>query len=109
MWFAAYYNRKIAEKSAKKESGVQLKTEKSRFYRVKKGQTASLIEKTLNIPAGCAFAGAIIPLRDFSQYTVQPFDTYASIAASLGIEEERLKEANGNRPLYPSRKIFIPI
>ena len=85
-----------------------LQLETARFYRVKRGQTARQIEKVLNIPANCCFEGAIIVVEKCTPYVVQPFETYASIAKKFRTEEAALKKFNGNRPLYPACKIFIP-
>lgn len=84
-------------------------TDKSRFYRVKRGQSGRLVEETLGIPAACAFAGEIIPLDEYIRYSVQPFETYASIAEKFSISEEKLKRLNGGKILYPTCKIFVPL
>lgn len=86
-----------------------LQLEKSKFYRVKKGQTAKQIENALSIPANCCFDGAIIALENCAEHVVQPFENYSTIATKTGVQEDVLKNFNGNRPLYPSCKIFIPV
>lgn len=86
-----------------------LQLDKSKFYRVKSGQTVREVEKVLGVPLNNCYEGAIIELTDCSMHTVQPFETYASIAHKYGIEEQLLKEFNGERPLYPTCKIFIPL
>ena len=85
-----------------------LKLDKRTYYRVKSGQTAAEVEKTLKIPAPSAFAGQILTVCDCVVHVAEPFETYRSIAEKFGVEEQRLKNFNGCRPLYPSRKIFIP-
>ena len=85
-----------------------LQLDKSKFYRVKKGQTAKQIEKVLSIPANSCFEGAIIAVDSCSEHIVQPFETYSGIAAKHGVQEDILKNFNGGRALYPSCKIFIP-
>lgn len=85
-----------------------LQLERNKFYRVKSGQTVREVEKILGVPLNNCYGGAIINVQDCSTHTVQPFETYASIAKRYGIEEELLKEFNGARPLYPTCKIFIP-
>ena len=87
---------------------MQLKLNQSLFYRVKSGQTAREVEKILGVPLNNCYGGAIINVSDCSTHTVQPFETYASIAQKYGVEEMALKEFNGARPLYPTCKIFIP-
>ena len=85
-----------------------LQLDRSKFYRVKSGQTAREVEKVLEVPLNNSYGGAIINVPDCSAHTVQPFETYATIAHKYGIEEGALKEFNGVRPLYPTCKIFIP-
>ena len=85
-----------------------LQLDRSRFYRVKKGQTSKQIEKVLFVPANCCFEGAVISVENCKEYVVQPFETYSTIGAKFGIKVDMLKNFNGNRPLYPSCKIFIP-
>ena len=82
--------------------------DRRQYYRVKRGQSAREIEKTLECPANDCFSGAIISTENCTLYTVQPFETYASIASKYSLNGEKLKEFNGNRPLYPSCRIFIP-
>ena len=85
-----------------------LQLDRSKFYRVKRGQTAKQIEKVLSVPANSCFDGAVIVVENCSEYSVQPFETYSSVAAKLRVQEDILKNFNGNRPLYPSCKIYIP-
>lgn len=86
-----------------------LVTEKSRFYRVKRGQSAKEIESVLCVPCGEAFCGAIIEADgDFDVYLVKPCETYRSLAAKFRRGEEELRQANNNRPLYPTQKLFVP-
>lgn len=86
-----------------------LELERPDFYRVKSGQTAEDVENTLQIPAEEVFAGEIIADANYIVCFVKPFESYSSIAADYGVEEEALKAANFKRTLYPSRKIFIPM
>lgn len=85
-----------------------LQLDRSKYYRIKSGQTAREVEKVLCTPVNNCFGGAIIALIDCKVHTVQPFETYISIAQRYSVEEEVLKDFNGNRPLYPTCKIFIP-
>lgn len=85
-----------------------LRLSRSKFYRIKSGQTAREVERVFCVPVNNCFDGAVIALADCIAYTVQPFETYASIANKYGTEEEALKNFNGGRPLYPTCKIFIP-
>ena len=82
--------------------------ENSRFYRVKKGQTGADVEGTLKIPAPNAYAGAILPLEEFTVHKALPFDSYESLAEKYGVEVERLKRVNGGKPIYPSCRVYVP-
>ncbi len=85
-----------------------LELDKSRFYRIKRGQTAEEAEKTLSFPVGDCFEGKIICVKKCTAYAVKPFETYASVAAAHGTDGESLAAFNFNRPLYPTRIIYIP-
>lgn len=87
-----------------------LVTEKSRFFRVKRGQSGEEIEKFFISPVcGKAFAGRIIEIKtNLSVCTANAGDTYRTLAAKLGADEEVLRELNGGKPVYPTRKIFYP-
>lgn len=85
-----------------------LKLDKSQFYRIKKGQSSEDVEKTFLCPLNHAFAGSIVRIADCTIHTVQPFETYATIAGRFGIGEEELKTFNFSRLIYPSCKIYIP-
>lgn len=87
-----------------------LVTEKSRFFRVKRGQNGEDIEKFFLSPVcGKAFAGRIIEIqRNLSVCTATVGDTYRTLAAKLGEEEGVLIELNGGKPVYPTCKIFYP-
>lgn len=86
----------------------KLQLERCAFYRIKRGQTSRQIEKVLSVPVNSCFEGAVIALENCTVYIVQPFETYSAIAAKFGKEEANIKNFNGDRPLYPSCKIFIP-
>lgn len=85
-----------------------LELDRSKFYRIKCGQTAREVEKTLGVPVNNCFGGAIISITDCKVHTVQPFETYSTIAEKYGTIEGVLKNFNGARSLYPTCKIFIP-
>ena len=87
-----------------------LVTEKSKFFRVKRGQSAAEIEKTLQTPVcGCPFSGAIVEVKpNLRVYTARVGDSYRTIAQSAGVRENELKSLNGFKPVYPSCKVFIP-
>ena len=87
---------------------MQLILDRRQFYRVKRGQTAREVEQTLQSPATDCYCGALIAAESCIQYTVQPFETYLSIAERYALDVEELKKFNGNRLLYPSCRIFIP-
>lgn len=80
-----------------------------KLYRVKSGQTAQEVEYALGCPANSCFEGAVIAVERCSVHVAGPFESYKAIAARYGVEEEALKNFNGNRPIYPTCKIYIPI
>ena len=89
-----------------------LVTQKSKFYRVKRGQTKSSVEKELGFPVyGSFFAGKIIPVfeKKFKVYSAAVGDTYKSIAEKFQSDEQELKTFNGGKPVYPTCKIFVPL
>lgn len=84
---------------------------KSRFYKIKSGQSADLVQNTFNTPiSGEIFAGKIIPLPEcaFKLYKITVGESYKSVAEKFGTDENLLKKINGNQPLYPTKKIFLP-
>lgn len=87
-----------------------LVTDKSRFYRVKRGQSAAEIERTLKNPAGSeVFAGKIIVVHEnLTVYSAAVGDTYKVIAQKFSTDEQLLKNINGGKPVYPTCKIFVP-
>lgn len=88
-----------------------LVTDKSRYFRVKRGQVSEDIEKALGMPViGEVFAGEIIPVIDIKLmlYTAAVGDTYRSIALKTGADEATLKKINGGKHIYPTCKLFVP-
>lgn len=88
-----------------------LVTDKSKYFRVKRGQVSEEIEKALGAPViGAAFAGAIIPISDvkLTLYTAGVGDTYRSISLKTGADEATLKKINGGKHIYPTCKLFVP-
>lgn len=86
-----------------------LVTDKSPFYRIKRGQSAEEVEKLLSVPCGEAFCGAIIAADGkFYVYSVKPCETYRSIAEKLGVSRAELEKINFSRPLYPTQRLFVP-
>ena len=86
--------------------GLQLK--KNKFYRIKRGQTASDVERAFCCPVKENFAGAVVYIPPCSAYEVKPFESYAVVAEKFSLSEEYLKSFNFGRILYPSRIIYIP-
>lgn len=86
-----------------------LESEKNAFFRVKRGQSAREIENVLRVPVREAFGGAIIAADgEYDLYTAQPSDSYRTVAARFGVDEDRLKKVNGGGVVYPSRRLFVP-
>lgn len=85
-------------------------TEKSRFFRVKRGQSREDIEKFFLSPVdGKTFSGRIVEVNGGLSVCVAAVgDTYRTIAAKLGEDEAVLKKINCNKPVYPTCKIFYP-
>ena len=87
-----------------------LATDRSKYFRVKQGQSSGEIERILNTPAIGVFEGAIISISDekLLSYRAKVGDTYRTVANLFGIDEERLKAINANAPVYPTCKLFVP-
>lgn len=88
-----------------------LVTDRSRYFKVKRGVSAEKIEDVLKTPVqGTLFTGRIIEVRDCApeRYAAEVGDTYKTVALKLGVDERRLMELNGNKPLYPTCKLFVP-
>lgn len=89
----------------------KLQLENSRFHRVSRGQTEDQILQTFGRPAiGEAREGAVVLLGEgnFTSYRARVGEDYAAIAHKFGIGEDRLRRANGDRPVYPSCVLCIP-
>ncbi len=87
---------------------MRLILDRGDFYRVRRGQTPSMIESVLNFPVKECFDGAVLPVEACTVHIVRTGETYFSIASDYGTEEETLKNFNNFRPLYPSCRVFIP-
>lgn len=88
-----------------------LVTDRSKYFRVKRGQSAGEIERVLKTPvSGAAFAGRIIAVEseNLAEYSAAVGDTYRTIALKLGIDEQRLRKLNADKPVYPTCKLFVP-
>lgn len=86
-------------------------TDRSRYFKVRRGQSAQDIEKVLRTPVnGRAFAGRIIKVSEnaLEAVTVGVGDTYRTVAEKYGVSEARLREINCDKPVYPTCKIFVP-
>ena len=89
----------------------KLQLENSRFHRVGRGQTEDQIFRIFGGPAiGEAREGAVVLLGEgnFTPYRARVGEDYAAIAHKFGIGEDRLRRANGDRPVYPSCVLCIP-
>ena len=86
-------------------------TDRSRYFKVKRGQSAREIERMLNTPiCGEVFAGRIIEVvqQPLKTVTADVGDSYRTIALKCGVPESEIMEINGNKPIYPTCKIFVP-
>ncbi len=83
--------------------------DKSRFFRVKQGQSDREVELALNTPVSGVFGGAIIEAaEDFLVYVATPRDSYRSLSEMFGVSEDELRKINFGRPVYPTCRLFIP-
>lgn len=87
-----------------------LVTDRSKYFRVKRGQCREEIEAELCIPIGeNTFRGAIVEVGERLEiYVVRPLESYESISRKLGVPCEELKRINLSKPVYPSCKLFVP-
>ena len=88
-----------------------LVTDRSKYFRVKRGQGADEVRSVLKTPVGGAvFAGRIIKVYDGNlvEYSASVGDTYRNVALKFGADEEQLKKINGYKPVYPTCKLFVP-
>ena len=86
-------------------------TDRSRYFKVKRGQSSGEIEGVLNTPVcGKTFAGRIVKVAEEPLITVTADvgDSYRTIAAKYGVSQSHLEEINGSKPVYPTCKIFVP-
>ena len=88
-----------------------LVTDRSRYFRVKRGQSAEEIERVLKTPVhGEAFAGAVVEVwsEKLTEYTAAVGDTYRTVALKFGADERQLRKLNADKPVYPTCKLFVP-
>lgn len=86
-----------------------LVTDRSKYFRVKRGQTKTEVEAELNTPLKEFFYGAVCEVIDgLEPYIVQPMESYETVARKTGASVEKLKRINFSRPLYPTCKLFVP-
>lgn len=86
-----------------------LVTDRSKYFRVKRGQTKAEVEAALRTPIKNFFCGAIAETgEELELYICRPMESYGSISVKFGIPVEELKRINFSRPVYPSCKLFVP-
>ena len=86
-----------------------LVTDRSKYFRVKRGQTKAEVESVLRTPIKNFFCGAIAETgEEVEHYICRPMESYQSISSKCGISVEELKRINFSRPVYPSCKLFVP-
>ncbi len=86
-------------------------TDRSRYFKIKRGQSAGEVEAELNTPVfGQAFAGMVVSVEAerLVRISAGVGDSYRTLAAKYGADENRLKRLNGGKPVYPTCKIFVP-
>lgn len=89
----------------------KLETEKSRFFRIRRGLEKADVEIMLECPVpGETFCGRIIECGgDYRVYVARPGDNYRSLAVRFGVTEEELKNLNSGKIIYPTCRIFAPL
>lgn len=86
-----------------------LVTDRSKYFRVKRGQTKADIEAAFRTPVKYCFCGAIAEIGEEKEvYLCKPLDSYNSLSLKFGVPAEELKRINFSKPLYPSCKLFVP-
>lgn len=86
-----------------------LVTDRSKYFRVKRGQTKAEVEAAFRTPVKTFFYGAITELgEEMEVYTCQPLESYLSLSLKFGVSADELKRINFSKPLYPSCKLFVP-
>lgn len=87
-----------------------LVTDRNKYFRVKRGQRPKELEDAFGVPVpDGVFAGMIIVASgDYVRYTAEVGDTYRTVALRFGADEELLRQTNGNKPVYPTCKLFVP-
>ena len=86
-----------------------LVTDRSKYFRVKRGQTKAEVESVLRTPIKNFFCGAIAETAEELELCIcRPMESYQSISSKCGISVEELKRINFSRPVYPSCKLFVP-
>ena len=85
----------------------RLEREKFRYFKVKRGQSASEISRELKVPPYAVFCGQIVEVRHYKTYTVSVGETYESVAKKFGASVEELKKTNGESTLYPTKILYI--
>ncbi len=88
-----------------------LVTDRNKYFRVKRGQSAEEVQRVLKTPVnGAVFAGRIVEVceEELVEYSALVGDTYRTVALKFGADEERLKAINAFKPVYPTCKLFVP-
>lgn len=86
-----------------------LVTDRSKYFRVRRGLTKREAEDALSVPFKVFFDGAIVELGEkMTVYVCLPMESYKSLSLKFGVPEEELKKANFYKPVYPSCKLFVP-
>ena len=86
-----------------------LVTDRSKYFRVKRGQTKAEVEAALCVPVKNFFCGAIAEVGDKMEiYVCRPLESYTTVSRKFGVPVEELKRINFSKPVYPSCKLFVP-
>jgi LysM repeat protein len=81
------------------------------YVRVREGVNSKDIERVYlcNVQANAKVGDIIkIPKEPKKIYFAQVGETYFTIAKKFGIEEQALRQENGDKIVYPTCKIYLP-
>ncbi len=78
--------------------------------RIKRGMDEESVKKFIAAPyRGEIYEGGIIRvLSAGGAYVAKVGDSYASVARRFSCDEAALRELNGNSPIYPTKKLWLP-
>lgn len=87
-----------------------LQLERGKFVRVRGKISAKEVEKTFKTPVdGEIFDGMIVEIKKVTgYYYAKAGEGYEDVASRYGCDLDALKKLNGNSPVYPTKRLWIP-